>query len=162
MGEHHIRCAHEAQARRLALGSFFSLGGTLPYLLDERHTPARCATRGPRLRSQHRARRDDTLLAIAPQRDQQLARQRHDANPAEPPAARAKARSIPTSQLTVGLPPHPTPRQFHQNPSDGFQSGATDPFVVPGIAARYGTGTNPLSAPTSLAIPEIAREDFFR
>jgi hypothetical protein len=37
VGEHHILCAHEAQARRLALGSFFSLGRqTPPHPLDER------------------------------------------------------------------------------------------------------------------------------
>ena len=83
--------------------------GSRPIPSTNASTPVPMREGGPRLRSQHRARRDDPLLAIAPQRDQQPARQRHDANPAEPPAAGAKARPIPPGQLTVRLPPHPTP-----------------------------------------------------
>jgi hypothetical protein len=70
-GEHHIRYAHKAQVRRLALGSFFSLGRhRVP---SPRRTPVRqlggsIPTTGP-LRAQHCALRHDAVLAIAPERD---------------------------------------------------------------------------------------------
>src|SRR5205814_3220486 len=73
------------------LGSFFSLGRSAAP--SPRRTPVhqlvRSAT-GPRLRAQHRALRNDPVLAIAPQCDEQLARQRHDANAAQSSTAAGK------------------------------------------------------------------------
>ena len=142
----HPLCARSAGTTPLGRGSFFSLGRrTAP---SPRRTPVHPLgrSRGAGLRSQRRARRHDPLLAIPPQRDHQLARQRHNANAAQAATAGPKPLPIPARQRAVGLPAHPGPRDFHHDPADVFETGPTNPLVVARRAALIGHRTRPLSA----------------
>jgi len=61
------------------------------------------------LLAQHRSLRHFAAVHIAPQGDQQLARERHDAPRPLPTPPLGEALIEPPGQLTVGLQPHPRP-----------------------------------------------------
>ena len=109
------------QERRLALGSFFGLG--------RMHRPSPSANTSEPAglvsdvvvsasRPQHGARWQHALLAIAPERDEELARQRDNPDPPQPGSPGAKTQAIPSREGTLRLPAHPTPGQFHDHASD--------------------------------------------
>ena len=149
-GEHHILYAREAQARRLWVGVPSSAsGGSPPHPLDEHPSTRWPLAWRAGLRPPRRARRHDPLLAPPPQRDHQLARQRHNANAAEAAAAGPEPLPVPARQRAVGLPAHPRPCDFHHDPADVFEAGPTNPLVMARLAALIGHRHQAAGAPTA-------------
>ena len=66
-------------------------------------------------RLQYCTLRNLTQVDIAPQRDQQLASERHDGNPSHAACFRANARTEPPCEGAIGLVPHPQPGKFHHD-----------------------------------------------
>jgi hypothetical protein len=58
-------------------------------------------------RLQYRSLRNFTVRDIAPERDQQLARERHNGNPSHPPAFGTHACAEPSAQCAIRLMPDP-------------------------------------------------------
>lgn len=86
-----------------------------------------------------RALRELTELDEAPQRDQQLARQRHDPDLPHPLAAAAEARPVPLRQRTLGLEAKPGPRLLDR-PPDPAAAILADPLLPLLRSAVVGSG----------------------
>src|SRR5262249_23057901 len=69
-------------------------------------------------------------LQVAPQRDQQLPRQGHDADLPRPLVPRAEAPRVPLAQRTPRLPTQPQPGQLHDQAAHVFVAGLADPLVA--------------------------------
>ena len=73
--------------------------------------------------------RPDTVLHVPPQRDQELPRQRHDADLPRPLVPGTEAAVIPLAQRAPPLPPQPQPGQLHDQ--------AAHVLVVPLVPAQF-------------------------
>src|SRR5262245_4072128 len=100
------------------------------------YTPRACqVTRCERaLRGfQRRADRRCPRRAIPPQGDHEFARQRDNPDASQPGGDRKVLK--PSRQGTLGLPPDPLPRQLNADGLEPSIAGATDPLLVPRLAA---------------------------
>jgi len=96
-----------------------------------------------------------------PERNQQLARQRHDANLVEPCAAGAKTFLIPQAEYAVGLMAQPAPGDFDgHGPNQGVTSFANALFMIL-AAALKGRGGQSGQRTDLAAIMEVAPAEEF-
>src|SRR5882672_9184991 len=97
------------------------------------------STSPPDLRDfQDRTGGDHAGRDIPPQRDHELARDRHNANPARA-LSRPEMLPIPLCQGAVRLPVHPIPRQLNADRLEPVIAGATDPLLprrLPAVVGR--------------------------
>ena len=86
------------------------------------------------------ARRDETGLGKAPERDQELAGERHHHHLAHPSSRARCALLEPRTERALGLISQPAPRQLDELSPDPCRTVAADPLVALGIPTRPGSG----------------------
>jgi hypothetical protein len=95
-------------------------------------------------------------LEIAPQRDQEFARERHDPNP---PKARPAGRIptlIPLAQGALRLPPQPTPREFNRERPQIAIARFADPVFLCQVTTRASRATQSRGGPDLSPIPKVS------
>lgn len=92
-----------------------------------------------RLTLHHRSFGDFSVFHIAPKRNEEFARQRDNANAAEPTTPTAKLALIPLGQRAVGLVPEPAPGELHHETAHMFIAGARDALIMRALAALIGS-----------------------
>src|SRR5580765_6777400 len=83
---------------------------------------------------QTRARRGFAGFEVTPEGNQQLARQRHDADLAGPLAVVSETPFIPLAERAAGLPAQPVPGQFDQQPTHVLISRLADALLAATLA----------------------------
>src|SRR5271156_2843889 len=140
-------CSHSPARRpahlgRLSGSAWFSLAHPIRRTLDDarpsRPSPSlRCRSRG----GQARAFRNDAVLDVAPQRHQQLARERHRHDLADPPLGVADPLDVPAAQRAVRLKLQPAPGQLHHQAADPLVAVLADALLAlhaPALERRAG------------------------
>ena len=100
--------------------------------------------------------RDLSLFHVPPQRNQELPRQRHDANPPHPFAPAPEPPLIPARQRAGLLIVHPTPGQLHHQAAHVLVAGARDSLVVVRVATLIGRRDQADQRPQFAAIPNLS------
>src|SRR5919109_967876 len=95
------------------------------------------------LRLQHRPLRHGARLKVAPERDQELPRERDDPDPAQAAAPLAEALLIPAREGTRRLIPQPRPGDLDRHRADVPVPRLGDPLLVRQIPALVRRGREP-------------------
>src|SRR5688500_15283117 len=98
--------------------------GPLPPVVTDGDPPVRS------LRAEHGTLRDDAGLEIAPEGDQELPRQRHDADLARATRARPELLLVPLGERALGLVAEPRPRRVDRQRAHPAIAGLRDPLLV--------------------------------
>src|SRR5262249_20038545 len=101
-------------------------------------------------------------LHVPPQRDQQLAGQRHDPHLPGPLVPRPEAPVVPLAPGTARLPAPPPPGQLHDQPADVFGARLADPLLPFPLPAVVGRRLQPPPPPQPLAVGDAAPAEQLR
>src|SRR5438132_3646362 len=111
-------------------------------------------------RTQHGAGGHHAGLEITPQRNHELARERHDGDPARPTLEVAHPLMEPAGQFAAGLVSDPQPGELDGELAGAAVAGFADALIRRGGATVVGRPTQPDMAADLAAIVEVAIEHF--
>lgn len=97
-----------------------------------------------------------------PERDQQLARERHDADAPHAGAAGREARAVPPTERALRLPAEPSPRELDREGAQVAVAGFADSLLAREIAARAPRAAQPRRCADLASVPKLAPREELR
>src|SRR4029450_7042333 len=115
-----------------------------------------------RLTLHHRSCGDFAVFGIAPERNEEFARERDNANAAEPTAPTAKLALIPLGQRAVALVPGAAPGELHHETAHMFIAGARNALIMHAVAALIGSRHQPYQPAQLSSVFDLTPPEDFR